>query len=70
MPRRGRAKRLQNARDDVRAAAMLVAALAPHLARAFLERRSRRIAVYAVGGAAAALAAARAVAHRPRTDSA
>jgi hypothetical protein len=70
MLRRGRAKRLQNARDDVRAAAMLVAALAPHLVRAFLESRSRRIAVYAVGGAAAGLAAARAVAHRPRTDSA
>jgi hypothetical protein len=69
MARRGRAKRLQNVGLDVRAAAMLVAALAPHLVRAFLERRSRRIAVYAVGGAAAGLAAVRAVAHRPRTDS-
>jgi hypothetical protein len=69
MARRTHAKRLQNLRVDVRTAAMLVGTLTPYLARAFLERRSRRIAVYAVGGAAAGIAAARAVAHRPRIDS-
>jgi hypothetical protein len=70
MARRTRAKRLRDVRVDVRAGAMLVAMLTPHLVRAFLESRSRRIAVYAVGGAAAGIAAARAIAHRPRTDSA
>jgi hypothetical protein len=69
MARRTRAKRLHELSLDVRAGAMLVGMLTPHLVRAFLESRSRRIAVYAVGGAAAGIAAARAVAHRPRIDS-
>ena len=47
---------------------MLVGTLTPYLVRAFLEGRSRRIAVYAVGGAAAGIAAVRAIAHRPRID--
>jgi hypothetical protein len=69
MARRTRGKRLQNLRVDARAATMLVGTLTPYLVRAFLESRSRRIAVYAVGGAAAGIAAARAVVHRPRIDS-
>jgi hypothetical protein len=60
----------QNIGANLRAGKLLARRLTPHLVRAFLESRKRRIAVYTVGGAAAGLAAARLALHRPRTDSA
>jgi hypothetical protein len=62
-------KKLQNIRGDLRTGRLFARRLTPHLLRAFLESRKRRIAVYTVGGAAAGLAAVRLALHRPRTDS-
>jgi hypothetical protein len=71
MIRRSRATKLQRIRVDVRAVVMLVRAFVPHLVRELFEsvprrrRRSLKIGAYAVGGAAAGLAAVRIATHRP-----
>jgi hypothetical protein len=74
MAKRSRLKQLQSLRLDIRAGVMLVRAFGPHLVRAFLDgiaarrrRRSLKIGAFAVGGAAAGLAAVRIATHRPPT---
>jgi hypothetical protein len=71
MAKRSRAKQLRNLRRDVRAVIMLARTFVPQLVRALFEsiprrrRRSLKIGAYAVGGAAAGLAAVRIATHRP-----
>lgn len=71
MFRRSRGKKLESIRIDVRAAVMLARAVVPQLVRALFEsiprrrRRSLKIGAFAVGGAAAGLAAVRMATHRP-----